>query len=61
MTVPLAKDSRVGPLTMRELMYAPVGGLAGLPPIEPHVDPLRVPDATNESELMDVLIDVRRE
>ena len=48
-------------LTMRELMYAPVGGLAGLPPIEPDVDPLRVPDAINESELMDVLIDVRRE
>ena len=44
MTVPLAKDSRVGPLTMRELMYAPVGGLAGLPPIEPDVDPLRVPE-----------------
>ena len=61
MTVPLAKDSRVGPLTMRELMYAPVGRLAGLPPIEPDVDPLRVPDAINESELMDVLIDVRRE
>ena len=61
MTVPLAKDSRMGPLTMRELMYAPVGGLAGLPPIEPDVDPLRVPDAIDESELMDVLIDVRRE
>ena len=30
MTVPLAKDSRMGPLTMRELMYAPVGGLAGV-------------------------------
>ena len=41
-------------LTMRELMYAPVGGLAGLPPIEPDVDPLRVPDVIDESELMDV-------
>ena len=51
----------MGPLTMRELMYAPVGGLAGLPPIKPDVDPLRVPDAIDESELMDVLIDVRRE
>ena len=61
MAVSPARGGRVGPLTMRELMYAPVGGLAGLPPIEPDVDPLRVPDAINESELMDVLIDVRRE
>ena len=61
MTVPPARSGRMGPLTMRELMYAPVSGLASLPPIESDADPLRVPNAIDESELMDVLIDVRRE
>ena len=31
-------------LTMRELMYAPVGGLADLPSIDSDADPLRVPN-----------------
>ena len=61
MAVSPARGGRVGPLTMRELMYAPVSGLASLPPIESDADPLRMPNAIDESELMDVLIDVRRE
>ena len=46
---------------MRELMYAPVDGLAGLPPVDSDADPLRMSNVINESEFMDVLIDVRRE
>jgi len=48
-------------LTMRELMCAPVDEFAGLPPVDSDADPLRMSNVINESEFMDVLIDVRRE
>ena len=46
---------------MRELMCAPVDEFAGLPPVDSDADPLRMSNVINESEFMDVLIDVRRE
>ena len=48
-------------LTMRELMCAPVDEFAGLPPVDSDADPLRMSNVINESEFMDVLIDMRRE
>lgn len=48
-------------LTMRQLMYAPIETMASLPATDPETDPLRVNDMLDECELMDVLIDVRRE
>ena len=48
-------------LTMRELMCAPVDEFAGLPPVDSDADPLRMSNVINESEFMDVLIDVRHE
>ena len=48
-------------LTMRQLMYASIEMMASLPATDPETDPLRVNDMLDECELMDVLIDVRRE
>lgn len=48
-------------MTMRQLMYAPIESVQDLPPVDPETDPLWLEDMLDECELMDVLIDVRRE
>ncbi len=55
------RESFVEMLTMRQLMYAPVEKMRGLPVVDADTDPLWVVDMLDEAELMDVLIDVRRE
>jgi len=48
-------------LRVRDLLRAPEGGPGGVPSVDPLSDPLRVPDALAETELMDIMVDVRRE
>ncbi|SYZ34679.1 Uncharacterised protein [Propionibacterium australiense] len=48
-------------LLLKDLLRAPEGGPGGVTSVDPLSDPLRTPDALAETELMDIMVDVRRE
>ncbi|WP_147436588.1 hypothetical protein [Propionibacterium australiense] len=48
-------------LLVKDLLQAPEGSHDDVPPVDPLYDPLKVPEALAETELMDIVVDVRRE